>query len=289
MSIPNRNLSGSETNYLHVEGIIALSAEELLLACGEKDMRAVSLLTGVAEHRTRISLYWHRIAVDTHTGTLLLSVRSPTGDFGQLVSLRQNGNRWVEVQRLDTRILVFDGNSYQIPFIVVCESRVLLAKSGEHTLHVFDVSVEHTLREAGYVTLQSEFRRFACIRRGNDTLIAFAQKSSVSLQRLTSLPLFRIEQVANVFVTNPCHLLFRGDLLLVVDCRWINGQDAVDIMLSFRASGNALTERRVLLDAQAGVSVGAVALAGDRLVISDSNSGNLLVYAFTREFDGSAS
>ena len=50
-------------------------------------------------------------------------------------------------------------------------------------------------------------------------------------------------------------------------------------IVPFRAVDNALNERPVLLEAQAGVYVNEWALAGDRLVIADSE--NLPVYEFT--------
>ena len=62
--------------------------------------------------------------------------------------------------------------------------------------------------------------------------------------------------------TDTRRLLFFGDLLIVAD--------KTGAIVSVRASDKTLTEK-VLLDAQASVSEGAWTLAGDRLVLSDSN------------------
>ena len=55
-------------------------------------------------------------------------------------------------------------------------------------------------------------------------------------------------------------------------------------IVSFRASGSALSEKRVLLPAAAitegGIEVAAWAIDGDRLVLWDKVSGDLLLYAF---------
>ena len=268
MYISNQNLRRSDTEYLFVFDMCALSADEILLACGRAGLRAVSLHTAqLAAYEPTALQNVYRVAFDTHTDTLLLFVRASTGDYYQLVSLRRNASEWLEVQRLDTRIHHL---SFYIFNFAVCDSRVLLGDGGRNMLHVFAVSAEHTLRDTGSVTLQSEIYRVACIRRDGDTLVAFSNDTSVSLLRLTSLPL-RLVPLASFDLTDPRLLLFREDLLLVAD--WNKA------IVSFRASDNALTERRVLLDAQAGVNVHAWALAGDRLVLWDL--WDLLVYAFT--------
>ena len=211
------------------------------------------------------------VAFDAHTDTLLLIVWTSTDDYYQLVSLRRNEYEWKEVQRLRTRIRYA---SYIFQF-AVCGSRVLLGNV--YALYVFAVSAEHTLRDAGSVTLQSEIKGVACTCRDGDTLIAFSHNTSVSLLRLTSLPL-RLVPLASVDITDPRRLLFREQLLFVTVWNEATNTSAI---VSFRASGNALTERRVLLDAQAGVYVDAWALANDRLVLWNGHSEELLLYAFT--------
>ena len=276
MRIPKRNLSRTENEDLIVYDMCALSADEVLLACGPAGLRAVSLHTAqlVAQLEPGAIRVVVRVAFDTHTDTLLLVVRAPTGDYYQLVSLRRNASEWLEVQRLGTRIR---DNLFHIFNFAVCDSRVLLGSEGRDTLYMFDVSAEHTLRDAGSVTLHNGAYRVACTRRDGVTLIGFSHDTSVSLLRLTSLSL-PLVPIASVSLTEPRQLLFLKNLLLVKD--W-NSATRSHAIVSFRASDNALTERRMLFDAQANVSINAWALAGDRLVLWDYNSKDLLVYAFT--------
>ena len=168
------------------------------------------------------------------------------------MSLRCNTSEWLEVQRLDT-----DSEDLNSREITVCDSRVLLFGRGRHTFYVFVVSAKHTLHDASNVTLQIAFNGVACTRLDNDTLVAFTywnKASFVFLQRLASLPL------ASVSFTAPYPLLFRRDLLLVAD--W-NRATGLYTIVSFRASVDALTERRVLLYVQAGVDVDHWVIAGD--------------------------
>ena len=170
-----------------------------------------------------------------------------------------------------------------MPNMAVCGSRVLLANRDAATrLQVFDVCAERTLRDAGYVSLpnnvQNVFSHFACTRRGNDTLFAFAHSASVSLWRLESLSM-RFEGIASAELTAPDVLMFFEELLLV-DI-W-NNTIAKHAIVSLQLSGSALTEKRVLLNNRADVWVGSWALADDRLVLWDLNSQprNLRVYSF---------
>ena len=198
----------------------------------------------------------------------------------QLVSLRRNASEWLEVQRILVPHSYYivseetDNIINELACAPLCDSRVLLGNGG-NTLYVFDVNEAHTLSDAGNVTLGSEFWGVACTRRGNDTLVAFSHRSTVSLHRLASLPL-RLETLASVNLIDPWHLLFRGDLLLVADWNWEIKTNAI---VSFRAADNALTERRVLLGAQTGVHVRVWDLAGERLVLVTPNE--FLVYDFT--------
>ena len=273
MRIPKRNLSRTDTEDLTVTDMCALSADEVLLECDNAGLRTVSLHTAqlAAQEPTAIP-HVLQVAFDAHTDTLLLLVRAPTGGYSQLVSLRRNAREWLEVQRLDTRIR----HDKLYSNLAVCDSRVLLG-GGHLTLYVFDVSADHTLRDAGSVTLQLGWSNVACTRRDGVTLVAIQNSTSVLLLRLTSLPLHLVP-LASVSLSYPIRFLFREDLLLVVDLNFVTLTEEI---VSFRASDNALTERRVLLDAQARVIVYAWALAGDRLVLWDNNSKDLRVYAFT--------
>ena len=314
MRIPKRNLLNRIDNeHLFVYDMCALSIDEVLLACGAAGLRGVSLHTAqLVAHESSAIREVYGVAFDAHTDTLLLLVarlaptrdyneynpgdyhysyddyneynpgdyhynyddyyKIDTDDYYQLVSLRRNASEWLEVQRLDTRILHNEFFNF-----AVCDSRVLLVQRGGNKMYVFDVSTEHTLRDAGSLTLQSSFYGVTCTRRDGVTLVAFSHDTSVTLLRLTSLPL-RLVPLASVSLTAPGRLRFRGDLLLVADWNDATGSHAI---VSFRASDNALTERRVLLDAQAGVRVGAWALASDRLVLWNWKTEELLVYDYT--------
>ena len=274
MRIPERNLSRADNEGLFVYGMSALSADEVLLACGAAGLRAVSMHTAqLAAYEPTALQNVYRVAFDTHTDTLLLLVWAPTDDYYQLVSLRHNASKWLEVQRIGTRMNRF----FRIFNFAVCDSRVLLGDIGSDTMYVFDVNAEHTLRDAGSVNWKISAYGVACTRRDGVTLVAFSHYTSVSLQRLASLPL-RLEPIASVDLTDPNLLLFSGDLLLVAD---LNRATRTYAIVSFRASDNALTERQVLLDAEAGVDVRDWALASDRLVLWNWAPKELRVYAFT--------
>ena len=273
-----QNLSSNDRKSLNVWSLCALSADELLLACGTAGLRSLSLHTGMLAARDPTALQnVRRVAFDAHTDTLLLLVQPPIANYWQLVSLRRNASEWLEVQRLNISLPLAD--IYSSIDIEVCDSRVMLGGGVMKTLYVFDVSAAHTLRYAGSeVHQQNAIHRFACTRRDNDTLVATLHSTGVSLQRLAS-PLRLERMVTSVEVT--CwlwvsRLLFRGELLLIFDWKHAPNKDAI---VSLRATDNALTERRVLLDDKDFNQVTAWTLAGDQLVISDSHS-NLLVYHF---------
>ena len=225
------------------------------------------------------------VAFDAPTDTLLVLVRSARAattagerEVWQLASLRRNLSDWQEVQRLSVPIAVTDIDSHGQPHIVVCSSHVLLGggNGGGHRLFVFDVNAEHTLRAVGTVAASNSFVRHSCTRLGNDTYVAFSYGRSVSVYRLASLPL-RLEPLVNVDLTAAYGLLFREDLLLVAD--W-NSATQSHAVMALRPLKSGLTQQRVLLDVHAGVHVWSWTLAGDRLVLWDFKSKDLLVYAF---------
>ena len=277
MRTPMRNLSRTHNKYLYVSDMCALSADEVLLSCGAAGLRSVSPHTAqLAAHEPSAIRYVWRVVFDAHTDTLLLAVSAPTGNYYQLVSLRRNASEWLEVQRLSTRIHY---NLYNIFNFVVCDSRVLLGDVGGNTLNVLDVSAEHTLRDVGNVTLQSGAYGVACTRRDGATFVALSHFISVSLLlQLTSLPL-RLVPLASVNLTAAHELLFLEDLLLVqlVKDDLNRATRSSHAIVSLRASDYALTEPRVLLN----FPIDVWALAGDRLVLWDYNSQDLLVYTFT--------
>ena len=250
--------------------LLALSTDELLFICNES-LHALSLRTGqLSAHEHPTLSHLRDMALDTRTGTLLFAERV---DNWQLVSLRCEASKWLEVQRRNITL------GSRAVLLSVCDSRVLVVGIGDSGLvlhHMFDITAQHNLIGAGPEVQQRLGYNLACTRRDNDTLIATDGGGSVSLQRLATGPL-RLEHIAtSQDVAYIFKLLFRGELLLVADWKYENNTHK-RIIQSFRATPNALTERRVLLH---NVSFFLDwTLAGDRLVLADTDS-NLLVYDF---------
>ena len=270
-----KNVRRNDSEWLR--SLCALSAGELLFACGDESVSALSLHTGQLVERapTALSNVW-RVAFDSSTDTLILLAESTYN--WQLVSLCREASEWREVQRLNTSLRC---NRYRDTVVMaVCDSRVLLAGVRERTLYEFDVSAAHNLSAAGSVANQSAIFGLTCTRRDNDTLVAIAHWDSVSLQRLVTGPL-RLEQIATSLGVYPHQLapnpfgvpqpmLFRGELLVVADFKH-------DAIVSFRATNSALTEWRVLR--YDSFAIRHWTLAGHRLVLADWGS-NLHVYDF---------
>ena len=156
---------------------------------------------------------------------------------------------------------------------------------GNDTLYIYKVGVDHNVSAAGSVDFrQQNCFTVACTRIGNDAYVAFSHPDmhQVTLHRLVWPPTpsqGTHDVFAGIYVNNPNRLLFRKDLLLVDDWNPHNNSDAI---LSIRESGGRLSEKRVLLAAAAKdpIDMRAWALAGDRLVLWDFISEDLLIYAF---------
>ena len=180
--------------------------------------------------------------------------------------------------RVTTDINVKDLN---VPIIAVCNSHVLVVDylQGDR-LYVYNVSAEHTVRDVGFVPLgQQNWTGLACTRIGKDTYVALShyETSLVTLHRLVwSSVKPHLDQFANYTLHNPFWLLFLDDLLLVSS---FNSTTKSDAIVSIPASDGALSEKRVLLTAKDHIAVHGWAVAGDRLVLWDLNSGDLLIYA----------
>ena len=259
----------TDSEYLQVLSLCWISDDELLLAPVDASLRSLSLRTGelTAREPTALKIVW-RVAFDALTDTLL--VLTTEANKWELVSLRRSGSQWVQAQRIDAC------SSYRdLCYLAQCKSRIVLVGKGKtNTMYVFDVSAAHTLRKAGSVPLQSWFNEVACSGRDGDTLVALSHERSLTLQRLTGFPL-RLEPLAKVELTAPILVQFYGDILIVAD---FNVATQKHDICSFRWSGNALNERKVLLEAQHSVSVSTWALVGERLAIVDWDSMDLLVY-----------
>ena len=184
------------------------------------------------------------MAFDAHTDTLLLVVSSTANGY-QLVSLRRNASEWLEVQRLDTSILITRLWSHGCVRLA-CAAR---KQRREHVVRVRRECRTHSARRGQCDSARLQIYGLACTRRDNDTLVAFSHCYHRCLcigSRHSHCVSSRSR--ASHDLTDPRRLLFRGELLLVADwkTRYYTETHAI---VSFRATGNALTERRVLLDA----------------------------------------
>ena len=194
------------------------------------------------------------------------------------MSLRRNTSEWIEVQRLPN---VIEKTRY--PLIAVCDSHVLLGREeGDGTLYVYNVNEHHNVSAAGSVHFsQQNLERIACTRIINDTYVALTRhnKTQVTMNRLVWPLTPSYEDLDVITGKYSRRLLFRGDLLLVADWNSTTNSHAI---VSLRSSGGALSEKRVLFDAtlEDRIEVCAWALAGDRLVLWDYFSRDLLIYAF---------
>ena len=277
--VMTHNVSECTTVY----SVCALSADELLFSCGRKGLHALSLRTGLrtALHSTAHGNDVRKVAFDTRTGTLTLLARNDSVNNWLLVSLRRNASEWLEVQRFETILSKNESNFV----MAVCDSRVLLSLSGrqDQRMYVFNVSATHTLHQVGQVDMPDPIWSLACTRRAADTLVAVGHSGSVSLQRLTSIPL-RFEPIQNATSKNrgtwSQRLLFRGELLLAThyEIKYEGEWYTIKVFIvSFRATYTALTARRVLFDAGS-FWVSDWTVVGDQLVTAKSNK--LLVYDF---------
>ena len=140
-----------------LRSLCALSADELLFACGDGSLRALLLQwlhigQLVAREPTALPNVY-RVAFDTRTDTLILLAFAYEKWQWQLVSLRPDASEWREVQRLNTSLLAY--HSLDNVVMAVCDSRVLLGGGGASaTLYAFDVSAAHTLSAAGSVKIE---------------------------------------------------------------------------------------------------------------------------------------
>lgn len=269
--IQPRNQQSPISASLSFAAMCALSGEVLLVSRNKKGLRTLSLQSGVVSPRAPFEM--RRVtgmALDTRTDTLLLVQRPtrPEVKFWWLASIRRVD--WYVVELLSTEFEL----SINIQDIVVCESRVLLGTQNYSYLRAFDVSAEHKLRPVGDVVVNTKFRHFACTHVDADTLVAFSHQTSVSLQRLVGL---QLEPLAEIAFSQLSRLLFRGQLLLGIG--W--NKDRKDNIVSFLVTGTRLNlQPQMLLDFNASVKVGHWCIAGDRLVVQDGASNDLLVYDF---------
>ena len=273
--IPYRNLKRQENESLDVTEFCSLPNDSVALSCFKDGLRAISLGNKQLcpfKHSPLKVVY--RVAYDVQTDTLLL-VEETLKSAGNrkiysLVSFHHRSNNWVVVQRLPLEIFY----SSELGDLLTCHSRVLLGKLGADIIDVFVLSKDHSLTSEGPILLQKELFRFACTRLASDTLMAFNHKESVSLHRLLNL---QLERLAQVDLTNPQWLLFRGDLLFVAD---MNKSTETHAIVSCIVKGGELTYKRQVLDSKDSIKISEWCLASNKIVAKEFKTQDLVIFAF---------
>ena len=272
--ISNSSLWRSPNGYISVWGLCALADDVLLAACGWNGLRALRLSSAQLCARDPSALtieFVCNAALDAASGTLLLAcenVATLRGDVW-LVSLQCVADEWREVQRVQTEC-TFTQKWVGLSF--AGDSQVLYGQCKEDRLYAFYLSAERRLRPVGAVVLDDQLCRFACTRLGGDSLVAIAdaRHTCVSVHRLVGAgDALRLEPLARTALAGAENVLFRGNQLLVTGSKSV---------VSFGVSGGGLRGPRELLGAGADVQVYCWCLAGDRLVVVEWDSCDLVLY-----------
>ena len=274
--IPYRNLKRQENESLDVTELCSLPKDSIALSCFKDGLRAISLGNKQLcpfKHSPLKVVY--RVAYDMQTDTLLLVEETLKTAGNQkiysLVSFHHRSKDWVVIQRLPLEIFY----SLELGDLVTCNSRVLIGRLGEDIIYVFVLSKDHSLNSEGPILLQQqELFRFACTRLDTDTLVAFNHKKSVSLHRLVSL---QLERLAQVDLTNPQWLLFRGDLLFVAD---MNKSTETHAIVSYIVKGGELTQESQVLDSKDCIKISEWCLASNKIVAKEFKTQDLVIFAF---------
>ena len=276
-----------------VSSLYVMSDDLLFLACGADGLRALSLSSGQLSERDPSALKpVYGVTFDAATDTLLLAwveclSRAPdsaqTGPPNRMcwvASLTRSEKEWSEVQRFQLELTPNYFITQYVGLSVTAGSRVLLGGGDvSDKLYAFDLNAEHRLLPVGTIVPDNKFSEFASTRNGSDTIVALSHYNdkSVSLQRLVEL---RLELLARVQLTEPSKLQFHGDRLLVA--HWNKTVDKEEVsthsITSYAATGGWLTQAKQLFDAKAGIRVATWCVAGERLLIGDTNSEDLLLY-----------
>ena len=281
--ISRSSLKRSPNESPNVWGLCALADDVLLAACGSCGLRALRLSSAQLCTRDPSALKdVLSAALDAASGTLLLAFEAEAAAASGaraadikvvwLVSLQCVADEWREVQRVQTECTNFFG---WVGLSFAGDSRVLCGQSGEDRLYAFDLSAERRLRPVGAVVLDDKLKRFACTRVGGDSLVAIADagRTCVSVQRLVGAgDALRLEPLVRTALAGAENVLFRGDQLLVATIS--------KSVVSFGVSGGGLRGPRELLGDGAGVRVHCWGLAGDRLVVAEWGSEDLVLYEY---------
>ena len=209
------------------------------------------------------------MALVARTDTLILVLKPPTRNDKcvWLVSMRRVD--WKEVERLPIEVDISTNMQQNID---LSESRVFFGNGS--SLLAFDVSTEHRLSYVGNVVVNAKYKDFACTLIDANIIVAFSLRKRLLLQRLVGL---QLEPLATLPSVNLSRLLFRGPLLLGTCCNNERKRYITPILLT----GNGLNSQpQILPDFNAGARVGAWCIAGERLVVQDRKSDDLLIYVF---------
>ena len=208
-----------------------------------------------------------RMIFDTHSETLLI-VEMASKEVGyNMLSLRRDNDKWVQVSSIPT------GIQSVVTALGVCGSLVLLGTMLSNKIYEFELNSDHTLRRFGMSFHKDLIFNFACTRIDKDNYVALSHFESVSVHRI--LANLQLEPLACINLMDCWELLFRGDKLLIAAKH--EGTDAHTI-ISYRVSGNGFSEKRLLFDSNAGIHVFKWCFSGDRLVVWDNESNDLLIY-----------
>ena len=236
-------------------------------------VRAISLRTNeifpddFVKFQPKLIPVW-RMIFDTPSDTLLI-VEMASKEVGyNMLSLRRDNDKWVQVSSIPTGIQTV------VTALGVCGSLVLLATMLSNKIDAFELSSDHTLRRFGMIFQNDLILNFDCTLIDKHNYVALSHFESVSVHRLRVD--LQLEPLARIDLMNCWNILFRGDKLLVAAKN--EGSDAHSI-ISYRVSGSGFSEQRLLLDSNAGIQVFKWCLSGDRLVLWDNKSNDLLIYA----------
>lgn len=265
--ISSCNLKRTENEWIAVSGLHAFS-DDILFFAACSCLRAISLRThklseaDPCEPKSGTARFCIcNVALDAETDTLLLVL---WGYHYWLMSLRRGQTNWIKVQRHPIE---------QLDEIAVCNLQILLGNFGEDRLFIFGVNSQHRLSSLCAVVLENRYNYFACACIDGETLVAFSHDNAlVTLRRLVER---RIMQIACIKLTYPQRLLFRGNELLVAD---FNERTKSHEIVSLLATSGRLMLRGSLLPSNASVKVWKWCLSGDRLVVWDNKSKDILVY-----------
>ena len=205
---------------------------------------------------------------DTRSDTLLI-VEIASKEVGyNMLSLRRDNDKWVQISSIPTGIQTV------VTALGVCGSLVLLGTMLSNRIDAFDLSSDHTLRRFGMIFHKDLIFNFDCTRIDKYNYVALSHFESVSVHRFRVD--LQLEPFARIDLMNGWELLFWGDKLLVAATN--EGTDAHSI-ISYRLSVSGFSEQRLLFDSNAGIHVFKWCLSGDRLVVWDNKSNELLIYA----------